>query len=312
MENNVSIRISAIICTHNRAQYLRKAITSLIQQELPKEYYEILIVDNASSDNTKEVVQEFSNSTNVRYLYEEKVGLAQARNTGWRAANGEYVAYLDDDAIASPAWLRKIIETFVSVRPEPGCVGGKVEPVWEAPRPIWLSDSKLGDLAILDWSDKPVILNEKQWLAGANMSFPKKLLESMNGFQADLGRSGNKLFTGEDILLERQLMNRGYHCFYHPEILVQHHIAASRLTKDWFMKRAYWQGVADVSIRIYEESPPVLRRLFKGIITLLKMLLSPREIFCFAAPTDNPDCFTLKCSVLARIGGALRLWGLVK
>lgn len=312
MEYNVSVKISAIICTYNRAEYLRKAIKSLVEQTLSKDNYEIIIVDNASEDNTKEVVKEFSDVSNLRYIYEAKLGLAQARNTGWQAAKGEYVAYIDDDTTASPSWLKKVLEVYGSVTPQPGCVGGKIEPIWEAPRPSWLPDSKLGDLAIVNWSDKPVILSEEQWLAGANMSLPKKILEEVNGFQIGLGRTGNKLFTGEDILLQRQLIRKGYSCFYHPEILVWHHIPASRLTKSWFIKRAFWQGVSDVSIRIYEESPSALPRLWKGMTTLLRILGSPREMFCFIVPTNNPDCFALKCSVLARIGGVLRLWNLIK
>ena len=308
----MSVKISAVICTHNRAEYLRKALNSLVEQTLPEALYEIIVVDNASKDNTKKVIDEFSKVANLRYVKEPKLGLSYARNTGWRSAKGEYVAYLDDDAIASPGWLEKILEVFETIKPQPGCVGGKIEPMWEAPRPSWLSDAQLGDLAIVDWSDKPVILNEKQWLAGANMSLPKKILGEINGFQVDFGRTGNKLFTGEDILLQRQLMGKGYHCFYHPDVLVRHHIPPSRLTKSWFMKRAYWQGVFDASILIYEESPSFFRRLWKGITTILRILLSPREMFCFAMPTNNPECFALKCSVVARIGGVSRLWKFVK
>lgn len=309
----MNIRISAIICTHNRVDYLRKAIKSLVEQTLSKEVYEILIIDNGSTDNTKELVlKESHNVPNIRYIYEALIGLSQARNTGWQVAEGEYIAYLDDDAIASPHWLGKILEVFETVKPQPGCVVGKVEPIWEAPKPIWLSDSKLGNLAIVNWSDMPIVLNENQWLGGTNMSFPKKLLDKVNGFQPGLGRTGNKLFGGEDILLERQLMKKGYHCFYHPDVLVRHHIPHSRLTKNWLIRRSYWQGVSDALIQIYEESPSILWRLRKGMSTFLRILSSPRELMSLAIPTNNPEQFSLKCSVLARIGNVLTLWGIVK
>ena len=84
--------ISVIVCTHNRANLLRRTLTSLVCQEFPIAGYEILVVDNASSDDTPDVVQAFRDRANVRYLREDCLGLCVARNTGWRAAAGRYVA----------------------------------------------------------------------------------------------------------------------------------------------------------------------------------------------------------------------------
>jgi len=304
--------ISSIICTHNRADYLRSAIKSLIDQTLPQEKYEIIVVDNASSDDTRNVVSAFKGASNLRYVYEEKLGLAHARNTGWREAMGLYVAYLDDDALASEQWLEKILEVFETVKPKPGCLTGRIDPIWEVPQPVWLSDSQLGYLAILNWSDAPLILKKNQWLGGANMSFPKRLLEKVNGFNPNLGRMGRKLRSGEDILLQRQVMSKGYNCLYHPGIIVQHHIPASRLDKGWIVKRAFWQGVSDAFIQIYEESPSTLWRLRKGLTALLRILFSPRELVSLIIKTDDPNCMKLKCSVWARIATVLTLWGFVK
>ena len=103
------VRISAVVCTLNRATYLARAVESLVNQTYPKEYYEIIVVDNGSTDNTREVVEQFSQCAIIRYIYEPVKGLSQARNTGWQAAAGKYVAYLDDDAIARPRWLEKML-----------------------------------------------------------------------------------------------------------------------------------------------------------------------------------------------------------
>jgi len=178
----MTVRISAVICTFNRADYLGKAVNSLVDQTLSKEEYEILVVDNGSIDNTRKVaLEEFSHVQNLRYLYEPILGLSQARNTGWRNAKGEYVAYLDDDAIASPRWLEAILDVFETVKPEPGCLGGKVEPIWEAPQPLWLPDSLLASLSFVDWSENPCNLDHKQWLVGTNIAFPKYLLKAAGG-----------------------------------------------------------------------------------------------------------------------------------
>ena len=124
------IHISAVICTYNRADCLARAIKSLVNQTLPKENYEILIVDNASTDSTKDIIRrEFSGVPNLSYFYEPVLGIARARNTGWNNAKGTYVCYLDDDAVASPEWLEKIIEVFRTTTLKIGCVGGRIDPV---------------------------------------------------------------------------------------------------------------------------------------------------------------------------------------
>ena len=147
----MNIDISAIICTHNRASYLIKAIQSLVNQTLDKSLYEIIIVDNGSTDDTKRIVsEEFASVRNLKYVYEPILGLSQARNTGWKNAKGKYVAYLDDDAIADSQWIEKILLTFNSVKPTHGALGGKVEPIWESPRPRWVSDSMLVAVTIVD------------------------------------------------------------------------------------------------------------------------------------------------------------------
>ncbi len=309
----MSVRISAVVCTFNRTNYLRKAIRSLVEQTLFRDHYDILVVDNGSTDNTREVVlREFSNVQSLRYLYEPILGVSQARNTGWANAAGEYVAYLDDDAIVSPQWLEKILNVFETVKPKPGCVGGKVEPIWEVPRPPWLSDEIVPYLTTVDWSKTPIALNDTQWLAGTNIAFPRSLLEVMGGFQVDLGRKGSKLLSMEEILLQRQLQSKGYDCFYHPEISVGHHMQASRLAKGWFFKRVYWQGVCEAMIQIQRESPSAMERFRMGISRAWRILLSRRQLSNLTLPTNNPRRFAQKCFTMAQVGNIFGLWGIAK
>src|SRR5436309_2344962 len=142
----MTIQISALICTRNRADYLRKAMQSLATQSLPCEQYEIIVVDNGSEDHTRAVVDEFASLTNLVYIYEATPGLSRARNVAFRRAKGEFVAFLDDDAVASPQWLEKYLEVFRTYSPTPGSVGGKCEPIWEIPQPAWLEDRLLTSL----------------------------------------------------------------------------------------------------------------------------------------------------------------------
>lgn len=282
---------------------MTKAITSLLEQDFAQEAYEIIVVDNQSTDNTRELVRHhFQAEKGLRYIYEPVLGLSQARNTGWKLAQGKYVAYLDDDAIAEKSWLTRIFETFESIKPMPGCVGGKIEAIWEAPRPPWLADGLLGYLAIIDWSAVPVRLNESQWLAGANIAFPRSLLERVGGFNTRLGRRGAKLLSAEETLLRWQLENLGHACYYHPEITVHHHITPSRLTKDWFLKRAYWGGFSEAVLR-NKLTPNTVHEVVRRLTNIaVSTFLLPKNLVLLKGSANDPYRFNLKCNAMARIG----------
>jgi glycosyltransferase involved in cell wall biosynthesis len=228
--------------------------------------------------------------------------LSRARNTGWQAAKGEYVAYLDDDAIANPDWLQKIVEAFESIKPQPGIIGGKVEPVWEAPRPAWLADKLLGQLALVDWGDHPKFLSDEEWIAGANTAFPVTVLEKIGGFKESLGRKGKSLLSMEENLARIEIEKRGYGCYYEPAAVVKHRITAERLTQKWFIDRAYWNGVSGALFNGYIQPPSLPARICKSVSTIARIVFSPREVYCWLVPTSKPDVFAGKCSVYARFG----------
>ena len=102
--------ISAIICTYNREQYLGLAIDSLLQQDFAE--FEVIVVDNASTDGTRQVVEARLPHAKLRYIYEPITGLSVARNTGAKIAQSSILAYLDDDAIATPQWLRVLYSAY--------------------------------------------------------------------------------------------------------------------------------------------------------------------------------------------------------
>jgi glycosyltransferase involved in cell wall biosynthesis len=305
-------RISVVVCTHNRAAYLLKALKSLSDQTLQQQEYEILVVDNASTDNTRDAVVRCTHIKNLRYLYESVLGLSQARNTGWRNSAGKYVAYLDDDAVASRQWLKNILDAFEGVEPKPGCVGGDVEPIWEAPRPSWLADAMLHYLTVVDWSKTPITLRGKQWLAGTNFAIPKFLLERIGGFETALGRQGSKLLSNDEILIQRQVQSMGFSCYYHPDIAVRHHVPASRLSKKWFYARAFWQGASHALIRIYQEPDSVWLRLDIGARSFTGLLLALLKLAGLAAFTNEAGRFALTCGVIAEIGCISALLGRAK
>jgi glucosyl-dolichyl phosphate glucuronosyltransferase len=272
----MAIDISAIVCTHNRASYLRKALASLCKQTLDDERYEILVVDNGSTDGTAAVVkQEFAGVGNLRYVFEPELGLSIARNEGARVAKAAFLAYLDDDAIADPRWLEEAVTTFSRPDARIGIVGGPIVPIWEAPRPAWLPDALLGYLTILDESAiREGTLEPAQQIYGANLLVARQALEAAGGFKVNLGRKGKNLLSNEELALRAAIEQAGFVTYFNPRIVVQHHVVPERLEKRWFYRRLYWQGRSDAADCIARTTTrsAVAQRAFHETVLLTKTL----------------------------------------
>jgi glycosyltransferase involved in cell wall biosynthesis len=303
--------ISVVVCTHNRATDLERALASVLVQKSDGFAYEIVVVDNCSTDATPQVVQRAADSgAPVRYVFESALGLCHARNAGWRAAKGTIVAYLDDDALAQPGWLAAIHAAFAA-HPEAGVAGGRVDPIWEAERPSWLSDDVALSLTIVDWSDRPKLIEDvgMQWLVGANIALPRATLAEVGGFDPALDRVGNRMLSSGDVFLQKQVMRRGYGCLYDPAIHVHHKVPASRLKKEWFVNRYYWQGVSDAVMQLLEERLSFGARVRDAARRALALLRSPGACLSLLIPTDDPRSFTRKCFTWIAVGHIAGLLG---
>ena len=248
-------KISAAIPTFYRNRYLEKAIESLIRQDLPKDLYEIIIVDNSPVASAKKVFEKFTEIKNIRYYHERRLGASSARNRALSEAGGEYIAFMDNDTIASPDWLINIIKAFEKLDMSAVCVGGKIEPIWQDQKPKWLRKELETFYSIIDYSDAPIFLDKKHNLFSANMAFPKKFLEEMGGFDTSFGRMGRSLRSGEDVRIQDKMREMGYKIYYDPSIKVGHHILKSRLTRMWLIRRMYHEGLTNAAILIDEKGP---------------------------------------------------------
>ena len=306
--------ISVIICTRNRATLLKRAIQSVVDQDVARDAFELIVVDNASSDGTADVASSFQDRLSLRYVREERIGLCVARNTGWRGARGRYVVFFDDDAIAKPGWLRSIKLTFESAGPSVGVIGGRVDPIWEASRPSWLADDIAGSLTIVHWGDDAKIIRDirQEWLVGANMALPRRLLSDIGGFHPWLDRVGNNLLSSGDVFLQKEVMRRGYDCLYVPGIAIEHRVPASRLTQEWFLRRFFWQGVSDAVMQLIERVPSRRQRLSLALKRMRRVLRSPAQLASLPFRTDSPEAFKRKCLALIDIGYVLGLLGAAK
>jgi glycosyltransferase involved in cell wall biosynthesis len=295
------MKITSIICTHNGQKVLDKALQSLTTQTLAKKDYEILVIDNASTDNTREIVSRFQDQPNLGYIYESKLGLSHARNTGWQKAKGDVIAYLDDDAIACSEWLELIVETFHSV-PNAGAVGGRVEPIWEEPPPAWINDFMQRFLSVLDWSDTPIALDDNKYLVGANISFPRIILEKYSGFPTNLGRKGKNLISNEEIELINKIKGDGQSVFYHPEISVKHLVPAARMNPSWFRRRWFTQGVSDAILYCRANSPSKHEKRAYAIKLLKMIIKKPQHLFFAIFPSLFSDSVEESHKSLVRLG----------
>ncbi|GBF80039.1 glycosyltransferase family 2 protein [Aphanothece sacrum] len=239
------VPIAAIICTYNRDSYLGDAIDSLLNQTL--EDYEVLVVDNASTDRTKEIVESRLSHPRLRYVYEPILGLSVARNRGAKETTAPIIAYLDDDAIATPQWLSVLIEAY-QLNEKLAIAGGKVTLIWpkNIPTPNWISADLAGGLGAYDLGDKIVYINNPQLTPrGLNYSMRRSFLEQIGGFDANLGRVGKKLLSNEELYTTELALNKGWEVAYLPDALVAHNVAPERLKADWFLRRSWWQGVSE-------------------------------------------------------------------
>lgn len=242
-------RIAAVICTYNRYDVLGHAIESLRQQTLPKDDYEIIVVDNLpGTKDFERNSKKFDSKDNIRYVAEPIAGLSSARNRGLAECHSDIIAFMDDDAIAEDTWLAEILAAFQIFGDAAGIVGGRVRPIWEVPRPSWLEDSMLGHLSVVDWGgDKARIAQPDEWFAGTNISYRSTLLRQHGGFTLGLGRNGQtaSLLGNEEIAVTNYIRDAGYLAIYAPSASVEHLVPAARLDRGWFRKRAAWQAVSD-------------------------------------------------------------------
>ena len=237
--------ISAVICTHNREDYLGAAIDSLLEQDFSN--YEVIVVDNASSDSTKQIVESRLPHPRLQYVYEHVTGLSVARNTGAKASQGEIIAYLDDDAVASTGWLSCLWQAYQN-NPQLAIAGGKVTLIFPPGKtsPPWLSADLASNLGAYDLGDEIVyITNPGMTPRGLNYSLRRTFLEQIGGFDVNLGRVGKNLLSNEELQMTQLALEKQWQVAYLPQALVAHNVAPERLQPAWFLRRSWWQGVSE-------------------------------------------------------------------
>jgi len=279
-------RISAIICTHNRDNYLGAAIDSLLAQEFASGF-EVVVVDNKSSDRTREVVEQRLSDPRLKYVFEPTLGLSVARNTGAKESSGEILAYLDDDAVATRHWLQVLLLAYEN-NSNLAIAGGKVTLLWPEgiQPPKWLSPGLAGNLGAYDLGDAIVYIDQLGLTPrGLNYSIRRSFLNEIGGFDLHLGRVGKNLLSNEELQMTELALQRNWQVAYLPDALVAHNVAPERLNRSWFLNRGWWQGISECYREQLAGKAGIgqlqrgSERFLRGLYKSLQYLSDPAERF---------------------------------
>jgi len=295
----IPVNISVIISTYNRAESLRRTLDSLESLCVPPELsWELIVVDNNSSDPTKAIVNEFQqrNKLPIQYLFEPKQGKSHAQNLGVRLAEGEIVALTDDDCIVDHAWLSSIWQTFVSYRCT--AVGGRILPTWFVKKPDWLDEAgplKLaGPIVRFDLGNDTKVITTSPF--GANMAFRRAIFDKYGYFKTDLGPNAAGAIRvgggGDDTEFCRRLLSHGEKIVYCAEALVYHPVEKERIRKNYFYlwyfnygRVVIKTGMAPAEARCYFGVPRYLVRMLAVRASKWLFSLNPKKRFYYRVET---------------------------
>ena len=228
------IAVSVVLPTYNRADILEAAVNSVLCQTEPAESYELIVVDNNSTDRTAELLEYLTSihRGRVRAITERTQGVSNARNAGIALATAPIVAFVDDDVQVTPEWIATIRRTFRE-RSDLDCIGGKVLPNWLAPPPRWLTRTHWAPLALQDLGDQPLVVSSENpvGLITANLACRRKVLDRVGGFSPRLQRVKDGVGSLEDNDWMRRLWQSGGRALYVPDLVTHAMVPGSRLTR---------------------------------------------------------------------------------
>ena len=253
------IDVSVVLCTYNRCDSLARALESLTALSMPSTTsWEVLVVDNNSSDRTKDVIDEFRRRYPERIfgLFEPSQGKSFALNSGIRGARGKVLAFIDDDVVANSSWLQSLTADILNGKA--AGAGGKIllDPTFEAPSWLALDGpmSLAGMLAVFDLGNERRVLDRPPF--GTNMAFHRSMFEKYGLFRTDMGPAPGSEIRNEDVEFCRRLMSGGEVLHYEPEAIVYHAVPERRRRPEYFLR--FWFDHGRAMVRESGVHPSVL------------------------------------------------------
>ncbi len=287
--------ISIALSTYNRSAVLRNALEKLSAQQTSGIDYEILVIDNNSIDDTKQVVSSFiERDSHFRYIFEKQQGLSYARNAGIEAAKSDLIVFCDDDVEVSPTWIQQNYEASVRF-PDADYIGGRVLPIWGGPIPSWVRQT-MAPFALSDLGDKAFTVSPEKphCLVGASLAVRRRAFSKAGLFSIKTQRVKNSIGSTEDFDWQIKVWAYGGHGVYVPEIVCATEVPRDRLSKSyhrrWHLghgkfnaiaRRPEWEGsrkLLGVPIFMY-------RQAMEATLSMAKYLLRAQRAEAFESQT---------------------------
>ena len=261
--------ISVILRTYNRDKYIYNVLRSVAENDLPHDQYEIVLVNNNSTDHTEQECQRFQADypdIRFRYCVETNQGLSHARNRGIRESQGDLLAYVDDDATVNREYLRTYADFFAAT-PDAVAAGGPILPRYETEEPSWMSHyTRQLITGKLYLGDKPRPFARGAYPGGGNSCYRKSVFDTIGLFNVELGRKGNSLIGAEEKDLYDKMTTLGMRFYYLPTAILYHIIPPSKLTQDYFDRLTHGIGVSERYRTLQISKKKYISRLFKEAV----------------------------------------------
>jgi glucosyl-dolichyl phosphate glucuronosyltransferase len=286
---STELHVSVIVATYNRCDVVRGAVESLMNQDSRGTRYEVIVVDNNSTDATRRTLEELSSKyDNLFYHFEERQGVSYARNRGIAAARAPILAFTDDDIKPASDWVAAISEGFRKF-PDADCIGGKVLPQTAADFPVWLTSKHWTPLALLDMGDEPIILDvlNGPGLVAANLAVRAAVFKDVGLFQPELQRVKSFIGSLEDHEFELRLGAAKKRLMYLPELVVYAQVLDERLSKAyhrrWYRGHGYFyalmrnQNFEASKARLFDVPSHLYRRTCSNVVDWLRYRVKRNE-----------------------------------
>ncbi|MEE9119349.1 MAG: glycosyltransferase [Calditrichia bacterium] len=243
------MQFSVIICTYNRSNSLSECIARLaLQEAIEPPKWEVVIVDNNSTDGTDKIIAKLASqyNLNIRYVFEGQQGLNYARNAGIKASKGEYIAFIDDDILISPNWLHTMYISLVEN--DADAVGGRIHLDKSLSLPSWIQRDMYGFLGHQDFGDETFQMDGvSRYPFGGNMAFNRRVVDKIGFFNPELGRRGagqkrDELYKGSETDYFHRLTAVNCRIIYQPNAIVFHMVQPFQLKKKYFLTIHYNAG----------------------------------------------------------------------
>ena len=261
--------LTVIICTYNRAKYIGALLDSIAANDLAKNEYEILLVDNNCTDNTREICETFAyahKDVNFRYVVEQEQGLSAARNKGIKEAKGDILVYIDDDALVDSHYLRDYVEWFAA-HPETMACGGPIEPLYETQEPKWMSPyTKALLTAWMNYGDKVREYPKGRYPGGGNAAYRKEVFEKVGFFNTALGRKGGNLMGSEEKDIFDKMHALHMQVLYLPTPVLHHCIPQAKLEKEYFDRLTFQIGQSERQRTLAISKVKYMKRIFSECV----------------------------------------------